>query len=87
MPPESAEVIALRSQIEFMRVIIYAESAAIVAISGFFVAWIRTLYDGRISAQADETENRDKLLERVLQAISEVTATLKAHAGLKRGQA
>ncbi len=76
MPPETAEVLALKGTIDFMKLVIYAEAGAIVAVCGFFIAWIRTLYDARITAQSEQMDERDKLLERVLLACQQLADAL-----------
>lgn len=80
MPPENPETIAaLRAlvasqaeQIVYFKWAIGILCSALVAVCSFFVAWIRTLYDRRESQGAEDGVRRDKMLERVLDALATV---------------
>ena len=82
---DSPEVLALRGTISLLTLIMYAEAGVIVAISGFFVAWIRKLYDDRLSEQAKLLEDRDGLLERVLAACSTLAQAVTIFTSRKGG--
>ncbi len=76
MTPDSPEVVALREMIGFLKLIVYAEAGCIAAICAFFVAWIRTLYDSRLTDETGRLEKSDSLLERVLKAVADLQAVL-----------
>ena len=80
MPPtsDSPEVVALRGTISLLTTIVYAEAGAIVAVCGFFVAWVRSLYDARLTQSTADLKDRDALLERVLTACTTLAAAMKA---------
>ena len=79
MPDNAETIAALREQIEFLKVVIYAEAGAVVAVCGFFVAWVRALIDRISMVNAAENERRDQVLERVLDACDTLTAVVKAY--------
>lgn len=76
--PDTAEVAALRETIALLTKIVYAETAGIVAVCGFFVAWVRSLYDARLTQGVTDLKDRDALLERVLTACTTLAAAMKA---------
>lgn len=82
MPPtlDSPEVVALRATIDLLTKIVYAETAGIVAVCGFFVAWVRTLYDARLTQGTADLKDRDALLERVLTACTTLASAMKTAA-------
>ncbi len=92
MNPEDPQTIAalksaLAAQAEtiaLLKVAVYGLSGVVATVSAFFVAWIRTLYQGRLDDEVARIEKSDALLERVLHAIADVQAVLailKAKAG------
>lgn len=82
--PESELVHSLREQIAsqaeaitWLKWIIAGLGGALVSVCGFFVAWVRTLYDGRHTEQTEQTKARDALIERVLSMLATVAEILR----------
>lgn len=88
MTPETADALkqAIAAQAEtifLLKWALGATAAALVSVCGFFVAWIRGLYNERTTDAEEKLKQRDALLERVLDAVAQLAAERKI---AQRGQ-
>jgi hypothetical protein len=74
----NATIVSQAETITFLKWLLVALGGTIASLSGFFVAWIRALYDSRQTQNAKDLEDRDKLLERVLTACNTLATAVQA---------